>query len=150
MCGQSIPVRLWDRPCAFGPFPFTLGFLGFICVGTVHSRPPCVTSCSFGCVRSIPVRPEGRRVAMPSFGGVRSILLHRGGRRVRSCALAPFPCALRVDGFLRCVFSISVRPWGGRVTSGAFSQFLCALGVVLMRSVHSVTPLKSSWSFLSL
>ena len=66
VCDRSIPMR---RPgvrgvpsCAFGPFPFPLGVYGFVRVGSVHSHSPWVSSCSFGCVRSIPVHPACHRV----------------------------------------------------------------------------------------
>ena len=110
------------------------------------------------CVRSIPVRP--------------------GGRRVRSGAISPFPCAMGVVGFhqVRSVHSrtswrwswsfgsvpsISVLHWVRRVRSGAFAPFRApwgSLGCIgsiplcptyrRVRSVHSRAPSGSSDSFV--
>ena len=65
-------------------------------MSSVHSRPPWGPSASFGCVRSIPVRPGGRRVHSGAFGQfpsplwivcVRSVPVLPGDPRVLSCAI---------------------------------------------------------------
>ena len=107
-------------------------------------------------VRSIPVRPEGRRVPLCAFApfqcalGVVGVLsahsrapwrlygaLRPEGRRVRSCAFGPFTCTLGVVGFVRVRSVLSHAPSGptGRqVRSCAFGPFPFFPGV---RSVHS-------------
>ena len=75
-CGWSIPARpggcqvssISVRPGvssgAFGPFSCSMRGIGFVRVRLVHSIVPCG---SFGCVRSIPVRPGDRRVRSVQF-----------------------------------------------------------------------------------
>ena len=128
--------------------------VGFVQVPSVHSRTPWGSSSSFLCVRSIPVRPGGRRVRLCTFGPfpfalvfvrvrsvqfhascvivgcVRSIPVRTGGDRNRSGAFGPFPYALWV---IECVWSNNVFPWGRWLRSFAFGPF--TLGVV--GSVHS-------------
>ena len=107
-------------------------------VRSVHSRAPWLTSRSFGCGCSIPVRSRGLRVRSGAFGS--------------------FPCALAVMGFVRvrsvhswwwsgslgCVLPIPVRHG---VRSCAFCPFPRTIGFVRVRSVHYSAPWASSDSF---
>ena len=151
---RSIPVRHGCgrvRSSAFGPFPRSLRFVGFVWVRSFHSLASLGSSDSFGCVRSIPVCPLGGRVRSCGFGLF-------GGRGVRSGALCPLSRALEVVVFVRvrslhflalwgllgsfgCLWSIPVRPRGCSVrrsvqyralwvSSASFGTLPCAQEVV--------------------
>ena len=87
------------------------------------------TPASFGCARSIPVRPGDRRVrwvhsraprrSSGSLVCVLSFSERLGGRRVRSCAFGAFPWFLVSSGSFVCFRSITVRPGCRRLVSGA-------------------------------
>ena len=105
-CGRCISVR----HCV----------VGLVQVPLVHCHTPYRSSGSFGCVRSIPVRPEGIRV--------------------RSGAFSPFSCALGVGGFVRVRSVHSRQLWESSGSIGSDGTFPCSLGVVVLvgvRSVHS-------------
>ena len=99
---------------AFGPFPRSLGVLGFVRVRSVRSLAPWGSSGSFVCVQSIPVR--------------------LGDRQVCLCAFGPLPCGKGVFVWVRSIpihlGRRHVRPWGRRVRSGAFGTFPCPLSLV--------------------
>ena len=135
---------------SFCPFLCALGFVGLIRVRSVHSRTPRCSACLFWCVRSIPVRPGGRRIYS---GGFDILPLHDGARRINSGAFGPFPYALGLVEliqvrsvrsrapwlstgsfwFVRC---IPVRSWRRRVYLGSFVSFICVLGVVWFISMR--------------
>ena len=144
VCVRFIAVRRGGRglcSCAFAPFSCTLGVVR---VRFVHSRAPWD---SFGCVRSIPVRPGDHTVhsrsPLVSSGSCRcvwSIPMLPRGPRVRLGAFSRFPCALVFAVWNRCVRSIHMSYVLRRVRSSAFGPFPCALGIVVLvreRSVHS-------------
>ena len=136
--------------------------MGFVRVRSVHSLVLWGTSGSFGCGRSIPVRPGCSPVRWSAFGLFAYALGVVGFFRVRSqhsrrprwssgsfrCvqfivlrpgdrsgAVGPFPCTL---GIIGCDRSIPVRHECRPVHSGAFDPFPYALEVVGFNRVHSV------------
>ena len=136
-CVRSTPVVPGFRSGTFGQFPYAVEVVGAVLICSVHSRAPWVVSGSFGLFRITPVRPC-----------VRSIPVRPGGRRVRSGDFGPFSCALGVVGYVR---SILVRPMGRQVRSCATCTLPCVLGIVgfvFVRSVHSRAPWESSGSFV--
>ena len=125
---MSITASSRNLQVCFVVFPCAHGVVLLVRVRSVHSRAPWD---SFGCVRCIPAR--------------------HGDRRVRSRAFGPFPCSQGVVGLVQvrsvhsrtslgssgsfpCVQSISVRPGGDRIHSGAFSRLP---DIFLVRLVHS-------------
>ena len=149
---------------AFGPFPSALVVVGFVQVRSVHSRAPCGSAVSYGCVRSIPVQSGSGRIRSGVFGPFPSALgvvvlvrVRSVVRQVSSGSIVcfPFSCAhgvvvlVRVRsahslaswGSFRYVRSIPVRHGDRRVHTGVLGPFLCCLGV---RSVHSRAPCGSS------
>ena len=78
---RLLPGRRRVCSSAFSPFPYALVVVGFVPVGSVHSRPLCG---SFGCVQSIPVRPGGHWVCVGAFGPFLYALEVVGAVQVRS------------------------------------------------------------------
>ena len=124
-------MRPWgcrNHSGAFGPFPCSLGVVGFVRVCSVHS-PRTLEVVGFVRVRSL--------VSSVSFWSVRSISVLPGGRQVRSGVFRQFPCAPGGVG----VPSVHSRAlWGLSGWLGCFRPIHVRPGVKRVRWVHSCAP----------
>ena len=140
---SSIPVRPGGsvvRSNAFGPFTCALGAVGFVRVHCVNFRAPRVLSCSFECVRFIPVRPG---VRSSSFRMVRCISVRPVGRRISwgasggvAFVRVHLRASLELTGNSGTFVSFPVLP-------GSYVSFVCVLSIRVTQGVVRFVPLRS-------